>query len=370
MTIAHISMFYYPMYGGQETYIQALNNIFEANRIDVRVIQPKYSDLRNKPANVYYVPAIPFFKRFSWFWFNLMIFLSKKLKRESLINNDILISHYAIHYPVLRWHSKVIVVSHGVDWPNHPTTFFDKTKKKIAEGLLKDRCIIVANDTEFLRMIGLNITAQQKFFEEIQPGVWFIPNCIDIEKFKFLKMNREKVILVPRNIRKSRGVHLAIEAFKLIHEKYPDFIMKIIGGPLKGRYYEYCKDLIRQYSLEENINFCGHILNEKMVDIYNLSLVTLIPTISFEGTSISALESMACKTPVVSTNIGGLKDLPTYKVETTARSICNGLSYVIDNYETESEKQFTVTRKIFNTSNWSESWLKVINVLANTNTNG
>lgn len=360
MKLTHITMHFFPIYGGQEIYICSLNEILENAAIDINVIQPAPPRNKYKPKYVHYVPRIRFFGRFvvgiDWFWFNTML----SLKKKELKNQDILISHYPFHYPAISWHKNVIVVSHGLDWSEPPKLIFDKYKKYAAMMAKNKGGKIVANDTCFLRALGIEAKEGMRFFEEISKNIWFIPNCIDTSKFYFKNKQRDNIILVPRNIRKSRGIHLAIEAFKLFSQKNNGFVMEIVGGPLSGEYYNYCLNLVIQFSLENTIHFTGNIPNDNLVDVYNKSKITLIPTIDFEGTSISALESMACKTPVVSTRVGGLQDLPTWKVGKSPKEISDGLEYVLNAWEEESEKQYYHTTNVFNLDNWGNAWLRVI----------
>ena len=364
MKLCHITMYFFPIYGGQETYIASLNSILKKSGIDVSVIQPyrlKNIIKMRKPKYVHYLPGLGALNLFmigiDWFWFNYMLLMKKRFLKDK----DVLISHYPFHYPPISWHKNVIVVSHGLDWSEPPKLTFDKYKKYAARMAKNNGAKIVANDTCFLRTLGINAKEGVRFFEEISDNVWFIPNCIDPNKFHCNNENRDNIILVPRNIRKSRGIHLAIEAFNLFSQKHNDFVMKIVGGPLRGKYYQHCLNLVKRYSLEDKIQFTGNIPNDHLIEIYNKSKISLIPTVGFEGTSISALESMACKTPVVSTRVGGLKDLPTWKVGTSPNEISDGLEHVLNEWEEESKRQHDITTNVFNFDNWEKAWLRIIN---------
>ena len=354
-------MHFFPIFGGQEMYIYNLNQLLSDSGIDISVVQPSRPLNKNKPKYVHYLPCLRFIGRYlkgiDWFWFNLML----KLKKRFLKKQDVIVLHYSFHYPVISWHDNIILVSHGLDWAEPPKLSFDKYKKDAAIMAKNNGVKIVANDTSFLRALGIDIKPGEHFFKEVSKNIWFIPNCIDITKFYNKDKEREKIILVPRNIRRARGIHLAIEAFNLFSRKHKDFTMQIVGGQLSGKYYKYCLGLVKQYSLENKIQFSGNIPNDALVDIYNKSAITLIPTIAFEGTSISALESMACKTPVVSTEVGGLADLPGHKVKTSPEHISKGLIYVLNSWNSESERQYAQTVDMFNLDNWKIAWLNAIN---------
>ena len=93
----------------------------------------------------------------------------------------------------------------------------------------------------------------------------------------------------------------------IIVKKYPEAILLMIGeGPEK----EYCKRLVNKYKLQKNVFFLGHKDHFKdMPNLFASSDVVVIPSVSTEGTSLSCLEAMASKKPVVVSNIGGLPDI-------------------------------------------------------------
>ena len=145
------------MIGGQETYIHILNKILHKHNYQPYVLQP-FNRSIDTPKNVIMLPFIPFLNAFFSPWLTTN-FLVRFLKKR-LLQFDLLISHYALHYNSVRKNKNVIVVSHGTDWHDPPITKLDKARYKAAMGLKnmkENRPIIVANDTHFLQKIGINI---------------------------------------------------------------------------------------------------------------------------------------------------------------------------------------------------------------------
>ena len=361
MRITQVSLFYLPVRGGQEVYVSNLDRILRENNLSTQVIQlsARGADRRD---NVITLPCIWGLGRL-WFdlkWVLFNIELSLLMKR-TLRQSDVIISHYPFHYPALKWHEKVVVVSHGVDWQIPPHTIVDKYKAYSARLCREHGACIVANDTHFLRSVGYDVRSATSYFQEVNTNTWFIPNCVDTERFRPIASNRENIILVPRNIRRVRGIHLAIESFRLFVKRNRDFTMHIVGGPLMGSYYKYCLSLVKKYDLTQKVIFWGSVHWDELVEYYNRSKLTLIPTLELEGTSLSALESMACKTPVVSTNVAGLNDLPTLKAEPTAESISHKMQEALADWEAIRKSQYDQTLATFNLNNWERAWLSVIN---------
>lgn len=367
MKIIQVTKFYYPITGGQQTYIHNLHQVFKSSNIESAILQPHVKGYKNQ-AHVYFTKPIPLTYRFyskkknyQWYLFNLELLFSKKILKKS----DILINHYSFHYPVLRWHPKVIIVSHGVLWSTKLDNSFDKklNKQDLALRANKDVCI-VANDTHFLRAIGYDIKVGEAFFKQVAPNVWFIPNCVDTHQFKEdSNIQKEKIVLVPRNIREDRGIHLAIESFHLFHKRFPEYHLKIVGGPLCGKYFEYCYTLVQKYQLQKKVTFEGFMPWDKMLFFYNQADFVLIPTLEKEGTSLSALEAMACGTAVVSTNVAGLADLPTLQAKPEANDIAKKMKELLQNKSQYQEYQKKQVQEVFNLNNWKRAWLEVVKAI-------
>lgn len=354
-------MHYLPIQGGQEVYIDSLNKLLDGYGVETDVVQPFSRHAGKRQTNVHTLPRLPYLHRLvhdiNWFWFNGMLrFFQRRVKEY-----DVVISHYAFHADCLKCAKKLIVLSHGVDWRCPPKTMADRYRAYMAMKTAAEKTVIVANDTSYFRTIGLPVKPAEGYFQEVSPNKWFIPNCVDINKYYAgSDKKREKIILVPRNIRWARGIHLAIGAFYHFSKAHPDFKLWIVGGPLSGGYYRHCCDLVRKFDLEARVIFTGTVCPDEIIRYYHRAYLTLIPTVDREGTSLSALESMATKTPVVSTNIGGLLDLPTVQAEPLPEKVAEKLAYVVENYDVLRQDQYRLTRERFNMDLWREAWLKVI----------
>ena len=290
-------------------------------------------------------------------------------KLPSLHKEDIIIVHYAFHaLPLWFLRRKVIILSHGVEWNLDSQTLNDKIHYLIAKFTLK-HFTIVANDTHYYRVLGLKVEPAKNYFSQIATNKWFIPNCIDQNLFKkknpLKEFNNKNIILVPRQITIDRGIDLAIKAFKEFDLEYPGFILLIVGE-IRGKWYKkYCDELIKSFNLKDKIIWRHKIPHSEMANYYSSAKITLIPSIRREGTSLSALESMFCETPTITTNVGGLKDLPAIKAEPHPIDIKNKMIYVLENWNIIKKYQNSYVSEVFNNQNWQNAWLKVINSILN-----
>lgn len=130
-------------------------------------------------------------------------------------------------------------------------------------------------------------------------------------------------------------------------------------GPIKDADYKLrCDKLVLHLRLTEKVFWKHNVGNIDIPKYYSSSMMTVIPSLRREGTSLSALESMACECPTITTNIGGLSDLPSIQSNPTPIELSAKMKYVADNRELIKTNQYEAVTKIYNFDNWSEAWCK------------
>ena len=234
MRIGHVSFGYKPIVGGQETYLANLIRVLENDGHSQRVYQ---LDTGVRDPEIRPVPQLPPRLRYRasvLYAYNALLF---RWLRQ-LVREDLLIVHYGFHYPPVFWHPRIIVVSHGVEWEIPPRSLHHKVRRwasKLAFGNTRVR--IVSNDTDFFRQMGVDVTPATRHFEEIRPGRWFIPNCVDTEIFRRVEPIPDLAalhpIIVPRSIVPRRGLHLAVESFSPVWAA-PREVHRVITGGYEG----------------------------------------------------------------------------------------------------------------------------------------
>jgi len=360
MKIGHIATEYKPITGGAQTYLANLYEIFSEKGHAQSVYQfndgihdPELCLLPHKPAFIKGGRALDL-----W-WFNLA--LNSKLSK--LRAEDLLICHYAFHSLPLFWKKKVIVLSHGCEWDIPETSLSQRLKIKIAQWSFKHFKYLVANDTNYFRQMGVAIGPKEKMFEEVLPGKWFIPNCVDTNYFKPVEPApdfTDHTILVPRNISRPRGIHLAIEAFALFNKTFPKTRLALVGGCFDEAYKKELEDLISKENLGEKVCFKGSIAWKKIRQVYCASDLVVVPTLQREGTSLAALEAMSCGVATVSTNVHGLADLPTVQSEPTPEGLAQKMEETYVSRESVAARQQKEVRAVYNLENWKKAWLSVV----------
>lgn len=149
-----------------------------------------------------------------------------------------------------------------------------------------------------------------------------IENFVDTEKYKpnpdvrdslteKYKTQNKTVISCIRRLCDKNGVRYAVEAMKYLTDEY----VLLVGGD--GDCREELEEIIKREKLEKRVRLLGSINSEKVMELYNISEYVLVPSVTVNGlqeaTSISALEAMSFRIPVIASAIGGLKQMITDK---------------------------------------------------------
>jgi glycosyltransferase involved in cell wall biosynthesis len=104
------------------------------------------------------------------------------------------------------------------------------------------------------------------------------------------------------NYKRQKNHPMAVKAFKLVLEKIPHARLLLIGESYDdgGKCRVEVTQLIREYEMEASCLQLGN--RSDVVDFYNLCDITILPSFH-EGLPNVVLESMACGTPAVVTDV-------------------------------------------------------------------
>lgn len=130
---------------------------------------------------------------------------------------------------------------------------------------------------------------------------------MNFNNFKILKpfKKRKNIIGYVGELRELKGVMNLVKAMPKIIEKEKDVQLLIIGtGELDKEIHKFIKDK----RLTDNIKMVGWVDNSKLPYYLNDLKLLILPSYS-EGLPGVIVESMACGTPVLSTNVGAIPDI-------------------------------------------------------------
>lgn len=154
----------------------------------------------------------------------------------------------------------------------------------------------------------------------------FSPDNTDISDLdnKLLeKIKNKKVILFPCRLAYIKRPILVLNILKELLLQQKDVILLVVGdGPAREDMLEY----INKYNLSEYVEFVGY--KEDVRPYYKIADVTLITSLS-EGITLTTYESLSMGTPVITSDVGGQKEL-----------VDNTVGRVEKNYQSKSEDEF------------------------------
>ena len=150
-----------------------------------------------------------------------------------------------------------------------------------------------------------NETLRQPFYQ----GRWQPETC------------RKHRIFAPGGDYPVKGFHYLLEAMSLVRRDYPDITLAVPGkSPLKAHrlrrtgYQRYLAQLIREYDLEDRIDFLGNLNAEQMKQAY-LEANVFALTSTIENSPNSLGEAMVLGVPCVAADVGGVSSLMSHNVE-------------------------------------------------------
>jgi len=361
--IAHLTYSYRPLRGGADVYVEQLYQALARAGHDQRIYQRPPGDtspfLRLIPNPLRGLPAE--------FW-TQALFLP--LRWLALAHEQVIIAHYP-HYLLTGWPfprilggHRLIGFSHGVTWDDHPGSQRSRIKRALHIAAVARSDVFVANDSHFLREIGIPIPPRHGHYTQVAKGIWLIPNAVDTSYFcpgpPDPEVAKLHPILVPRNLYLNRGVHLAVQAFAEFAPYHPECFLLIAGEESDPAYTRWVHAMVKLLQVAPRVHFMGPVPHQQMRDLYRSAEMTLIPTLAGEGTSLSALESMACGIATISTNVAGLLDLPTYQAQPDPVALAQAMREV---YPKRAEIGWEQRKEVFSSYSlrrWEGTWREVV----------
>jgi glycosyltransferase involved in cell wall biosynthesis len=183
-----------------------------------------------------------------------------------------------------------------------------------------------------------------------------IHNGIDTDVFIPKRdTSRSRTILWIGRYTPGKGVQYLIDAFARVVQRHPQAHLLMIGD---GPQMEEIQQKIQELGLSTYITQKTFVPNEDLPALYQSSDVFVLPSLS-EGIPRTILESMACGTPIVCTDLPQLVDLvkgagllvPTRNPE----AIASAITKIFENPEFASELGKTGTERIDTYYSWIDT---------------
>jgi glycosyltransferase involved in cell wall biosynthesis len=128
-----------------------------------------------------------------------------------------------------------------------------------------------------------------------------LPHFVDLDRFQPVYEATDYFIYFGRLV-ELKGVKTLFEALRYID---PSLQVYIAG---EGELEESLQAYASQHGME-NVRFWGYLPTEELIPLVQRAAFTVFPSECYENYPMTLIESLACGTPVVGSNIGGIPDI-------------------------------------------------------------
>ena len=224
---------------------------------------------------------------------------------------DVLHVHYAIPHASAAFMAKQILATYGIKIPVVTTLHGTDITLVGKDMTYKPVVTFSINQSDGVTAVSDDLRRSTYDHFDIENDIKVIPNFIDLDRFSLQPKDHfkkaiapfgEKILIHTSNFRKVKRTQDVIQIFKRISEKIPSKLLMVGDGPERVN----CEALCRELNVCEHTRFLGK--QDAVEEILSVSDLFLMPSES-ESFGLAALEAMACKVPVISTNSGGLPEL-------------------------------------------------------------
>jgi len=162
----------------------------------------------------------------------------------------------------------------------------------------------------------------KRFLEDnyrIQGNIRVIPNSVDVSYFDESKkcneiiegiiseeLRNRRIVLYSGRLLAMKGMGTLIRSIpEVLNEVRKDELLFVFAGP--GNYTRYINEL-KKMEIESNCIFTGSLDRTSIIQLLMFAELTVVPSF-LENSPFAVLESMACGTPVIASDVGGIPEI-------------------------------------------------------------
>jgi L-malate glycosyltransferase len=236
---------------------------------------------------------------------------SKLVDMVKLYKIDLLHVHYAIPHAYAGYMAKQMLKDEGIHLPMVTTLHGTDITLVGNHPFYKPAVNFSINKSDVVTSVSQSLKEDTLKYFEVKKDIRVIPNFIEINEYtpENIKCKRsvmakpeERIVTHISNFRKVKNIPDVIKVFFKIQEKIPAKLMMVGNGPEK----EDAEILCRKLGIEEKVIFFGN--SSEINQILSYTDLFLLPS-ETESFGLAALEAMANKVPVISSNSGGLPEV-------------------------------------------------------------
>jgi len=309
----NIGIVCYPTFGGSGVVATELGKALASKGHKVHFItyqQPVRLDIFSE--NIFYHEVkVSDYPLFDYQPYELVL-TSKLVDVVKFEKLDILHVHYAIPHASAAYMAQHILANEGITIP-FITTLHGTDITLVGKDASFEPVITFAiNESNAVTAVSDSLKKDTYEHFDIKRDIHVIPNFICLEQQiyngsveslkKSFAPNGEKVLIHISNFRKVKRVEDVIHIFNKVRQEAPAKLILVGDGPERYKMEELCRELGSCHL----VKFLGKVKDTER--ILAASDLFLLPS-ETESFGLAALEAMAAKVPVISTNTGGLPEV-------------------------------------------------------------
>lgn len=309
-----IAIVCYPTFGGSGVVATELGLELAKKGHEIHFItykQPVRLSLLN-PSIHFHEVNVPNYPLFHYQPYELAL-SSKLVDMAKLHQIDVLHVHYAIPHAYAGYMAKKMLEEDGIFIPMITTLHGTDITLVGNHPFYKTAVTFSINKSDFVTSVSHSLKEDTYRLFDIKKDIHVIPNFIEIDENKHsdtrqvcqrsvLANSNERIITHISNFRKVKRIPDVIQTFYRIQKEIPSKLMMVGEGPEKIHAEKLCDEL----GILDKVIFFGN--SNDIEQILKYSDLFLLPS-ETESFGLAALEAMAFKVPVISSNSGGIPEV-------------------------------------------------------------
>jgi mannosylfructose-phosphate synthase len=234
------------------------------------------------------------------------------------------VPHIFVPHSLGLWKQRKMETDNPADSASIEETYNFSTRIRHEKTLCREADAVVATSPLQLDMLRKEYGASRNSVHMIPPGYddarFFAMGDPATETIKEeVGLGDKRVVASIGRLSRNKGFDLLVEAFGVVAERDSRAVLKLaVGSELEATtedpMLQELVDLVESLGLKDRVLLTGSLPDEQMADFYRAADVFCLPS-RYEPFGMTAVEAMACGTPVVLTTHGGLYRTTRYGID-------------------------------------------------------
>lgn len=229
---------------------------------------------------------------------------------------DLLHVHYAIPHASAAYMAKMILREEGIDLPVITTLHGTDITLLGRDASFEPVITFAINQSDAVTAVSNSLKNDTYKLFGVKKDISVIPNFVCMEQYDFESKaelrevhapNGERILTHISNFRAVKRVEDIVRVFAEVRKTVPAKLIMVGDGPERGRVEQLCREL----RTCEDVIMLGKLKNP--TEVLGISDLFMLPSES-ESFGLAALEAMAARVPVISSNAGGLPEVNRHGV--------------------------------------------------------